>query len=108
MNALIPIGAIILGGAIGYSFGAIQMAALLRNKKRQDEGKLRSGWSIMPHSFGRVAILILILAVIQLALPEFFRDRTAPWLISAGVVVGYGLTLVQQLRRRTDIGHAGR
>ncbi|HTY00518.1 MAG TPA: hypothetical protein VMG09_10860 [Bacteroidota bacterium] len=101
MKTLIPIGAIVLGAALGYLFGTIQMYALMKNRKRQEAGKLTSGWAAMPYSFGRVSILILILAVIQLVCPIFFEDAISPWLVSAGVVVGYGLTLFQQMRWRS-------
>ena len=97
---LILMAAVILGGIIGLAFGILQKKALLQHKKRQAEGKLRSGWSIMPGSMGRVALLLLTLAGVQLLFPLFFQGSTAPWLVSAGVVIGYGVALFWQLRRR--------
>ena len=98
LNILVPAGAIILGGIIGYAFGALQKKALLQHKKRQDEGKLGSGWAIMPGSMGRVAILLIALAALQLLFPIFFEGSTIPWLVSGGVVIGYGAELFHQLR----------
>ena len=89
---------------IGYAFGALQKKALRYHKKLQEEGKLGSAWSIMPGSMGRVAILLIVLASMQLMFPVFFEGSTIPWLVSAGVVIGYGAELLAQLRRRTTLG----
>jgi len=98
VSMLIPAGAIVLGGIIGFAFGALQKKALLAHKKRQEEGKLGSGWAIMPGSMGRVAVLLVTLALVQIIFPMFFEGSTIPWLVSAGVVIGYGAALFLQLR----------
>lgn len=98
MNAFIPACGFILGGAIGYVFGAIQNAALLKNKGRQEKGALNSGWRVMPGSTGRVAMLLMVLALVQLLCPMFFDESSTQWLVSAGVLVGYGWTLLHKLR----------
>jgi len=97
---LIPIGATILGGIIGFAFGALQKNALLRHTKRQEEGNMGSGWAMMPGSTGRVAVLLVTLAVVQAALPMFFEGRGTPWLVSAGIVIGYGLASLHRIRQR--------
>jgi hypothetical protein len=99
-NILISIGAAILGGIIGFAFGALQRRALLRHTKRQEEGNLVSGWALTPASTGRVAVLLVTLAAVQAALPMFFQGRGTPWLVSAGVVIGYGLASLHRIRRR--------
>ena len=99
VELLIPAGALILGAMIGYTFGAVQKKALLRHKKLQEEGKLGSGWAIMPGSMGRVAVLVVTLAALQIVLPAFFEGSTVPWLVTAGVVIGYGAALLRQFRR---------
>ena len=101
MNFILPFGAIIIGAAIGYVFGAIQHAALLYNKRRQENGNLKNGWILMPGSMGRVAILMVVMALVQVLCPIFFDDTTTQWLISVGVVLGYGWTLLQQLRQHS-------
>ena len=86
------------GVVIGYAFGLLQQAALRRNEQRQRTGKLNSGWSLMPGSGGRVALLLIVLALIQVVCPLLFRDGTQ-WWVSGGVVAGYGWTLLRQLLR---------
>lgn len=98
--SLIPFAAIIIGAGIGYLFGAIQNSALLKNKKLNENGKLKSGWFVMPGSFSRIAILLIVLALIQAGLPVFFQGNIQ-WLVSAGLVLGYGWTMVKRLRERT-------
>ena len=96
---LLPICGVILGGVIGFVFGSIQKAALERHRKFQKEGDLKSGWAIIPGSMGRTALLLAILGAVQLACPMFFDGSNIQWMVSAGVVIGYGWTLLQQLRR---------
>ena len=97
---LLPLGALILGSVIGLAFGSIQNAALLRNKKRERQGNLHSGWSLMPGSMRRVAFLLIALALVQIACPMFFEREGMQWIVSAGVVLGYGWTLLDQFRLR--------
>ncbi len=87
------------GGVIGLAFGTLQQAALRRHEQREQSGKLKNGWSLMPGSGGRVACLLLGLALVQLICPLLFADGTQ-WWVSAGLVLGYGSMLYQQLRHR--------
>ena len=94
-------GAAIVGAVIGLGFGTVQNAALRRHERRQSAGKLNSGWSLMPGSFTRVAILMIALAVVQVVCPMLFSPGSAsPWFVSGGLVLGYGWTLFAQLRHR--------
>jgi hypothetical protein len=90
--------ALLAGAAIGYAFGLFQNLARRQNERLQDAGKLRSGWSLMPGSGTRVALLLITLALIQLVCPLLFRDGTQ-WWVSAGVLVGYGWTLFVRLQK---------
>jgi hypothetical protein len=87
------------GTAIGYGFGLIQTVAQRRNERRQQDGRLKSGWSVMPGSGLRVAYLLIVLAAIQVVCPMFFADGVQ-WWISAGVAGGYGSLLFKQLQER--------
>jgi len=87
------------GGAIGYAFGLLQAVALLRHEKQQQSGVLKNGWTLFPGSGARVACLLLALALVQLVCPLLFVAGTQ-WLVSAGVLVGYGWTLFHQMRQR--------
>ena len=100
-SGLLPTLAIIIGGIIGIFFGSIQNAALLRNKKLQENGKLKNGWLIMPGSFSRIAILLIVLIIIQIGIPVFFEGNFQ-WLVSAGILIGYGLTFVKKLKQRAS------
>jgi hypothetical protein len=95
-RALVAVAA---GGAIGYAFGLMQAVALRRHEQQQRTGTLKSGWSLMPGSGARVAYLLVALALVQFVCPLLFVAGTQ-WLVSAGVLLGYGWTLFLQLRRR--------
>lgn len=94
-----PATALVAGLSIGYAFGLIQDAAARRNQQRQESGRLQSGWSLMPGSMTRVAMLLLALALVQLACPLLFTHYSQ-WCVSGGVMAGYGAVLWQQLRKR--------
>src|SRR3954466_82718 len=81
--------ALACGAVIGYAFGLLQQAALRRHELREQTGKLKSGWSLMPGSGARVAYLLIALALVQLVCPLLFVDGVQ-WIVSAGVVLGYG------------------
>ncbi len=100
LTELVPAAAFLIGGIIGYLFGAIQNIALLRNKKLRESGKLKTGWLIMPGSFSRIATLMVLLVVVQIGLPVLFRGNIE-WIVSAGLILGYGWTMVKRLRERS-------
>jgi hypothetical protein len=87
------------GGGIGLAFGLIQNSALRRNAARQQDGRLNNGWAVMPGSMRRVAYLVFALVAIQVICPFIFANGVQWWL-SGGVVVGYGFSLISQLRQR--------
>ena len=86
------------GGAIGYAFGLLQQAALRQHEQQERDGKLKNGWSLMPGSGVRVAYLLVALALVQLVCPLLFTDGTQ-WIVSGGVLLGYGWTLFRRLRQ---------
>lgn len=96
LRALVALAA---GGVIGLGFGTIQQAAQRRHEKLEREGRLSSGWAIMPGSGRRVAYLLIALALVQFVCPVLFTDGVQ-WWVSAGLLAGYGWLLLQQLRRR--------
>ena len=91
--------ALLAGGFVGYAFGTIQQMALRRNEKRQQSGRLNSGWAVMPGSGRRVAYLLIALVLVQLICPLFFVNGSQ-WWVSGGVVTAYGIILYRQLRQR--------
>lgn len=95
--------ALIVGGLVGFAFGALQNSARSRHQKLQDEGKFKSGWGIMPGSGRRIVYLLVALALVQIICPLLFVPSTQ-WLVSAGVVLGYGWMLFRQLRQRQAAG----
>ena len=105
ITILLSIAGIMLGGFIGFSFGTLQNNAQRKYNEKQNSGKFNSGWSVIPGSMRRTAYLLMLLAGIQVLCPFFFDAGNVQWLISAGVVIGYGWTLFMQLRG-TTISHA--
>lgn len=104
LNALLLLGALLLGGIMGFVFGSIQNAASVHHRKLQQGGQLNSGWALMPGSMRRTAFLLIALVVVQIACPLFFESATVQWLVSAGIVLGYGWTLLKKLRDRSAYG----
>jgi hypothetical protein len=98
-NMLASVTAVIVGGIIGAGFGMIQNKARRKNEERQTKGELTSGWAVMPGSGTRVAYFLVALVLIQWICPLLFSDGTQ-WWVSGGVVLGYGVMLLLQLRQR--------
>jgi MFS family permease len=96
--ALSALGGLVAGGIVGVAFGVIQSAAQRKYELRQRRGKSTSGWLVMPGSFTRVAFLMIALVIVQVLLPSLFLSNIQ-WLVSAGVVLGYGWILFQQVHR---------
>jgi hypothetical protein len=92
--------ALIIGGSIGLLFGLFQNAAIKRNKELQEKGKIGSNFSLMPGSMTRVAMLLILLVAIQVTCPIFFKSNVQ-WFVSAGVLLGYGWTLLKKLISHT-------
>jgi len=98
-SLLYSILALLTGGAIGLLFGIIQNQALQKNKKLQKQGKLKRSSLIMPGSFTRIAVLLFVLALVQITCPIFFSGNIQ-WLVSAGILISYAFTLLKQLNNR--------
>jgi amino acid transporter len=98
-TTLLTIAGFIVGGLIGLAFGAVQNVALRRNEKRQESGHLKSGWMVMPGSMSRVAFLMVALVLVQIGMPMLF-DGISQWMVSAGLVLGYGWMLYFEMRRK--------
>jgi len=91
--------AVIIGGVMGYGFGKIQMLAQERYTRLQKSRGSKSGMTIIPGSLQRTSLFLLLLILIQIGLPALFAGNIQ-WLVSAGVLIGYGWTLLQKLRER--------
>ena len=99
VTVLLPILGLCVGGLIGLAFGVIQREAKRRNEKRQEYGKFSSAWRIVPGSMTRVALFMAVLVLIQIGLPVIF-DGNIQWIVSAGVVLGYGWMLFREYRHQ--------
>ena len=97
-STLLIVSAVLLGLTVGLLFGWIQAAAGRRHERLQSAGRLSSGWALVPGSFRRVAYLLIALVVIQVGCPLMFARFQ--WFVSGGLALGYGWTLLQELRRR--------
>jgi|SRR5882724_6409721 len=100
ITMLASIAALIVGGIIGLAFGQLQNVARRRNEQKEQEGKFKSGWSLMPGSGVRVAYLLITLVLIQIICPMLFKNGSTQWWVSGGVILGYGVMLALQLRER--------
>ena len=103
VDAVLALGGFVLGGVLGFVFGTIQRGALLRNLEAQRISGRPKGGNPMAGSFRRTAFLLLALVLVQVACPMFFESATIQWIVSAGVVVGYGWTLLKKMK--TDVAY---
>ncbi len=99
LDVLRVLAGLAAGGVIGFGFGQLQEAALRQHTKLEKAGKLKTAWSLIPGSGGRVAYLLIALVLIQLICPLLFADGTQ-WMVSAGLLLGYGWMLLAKLRTR--------
>jgi hypothetical protein len=102
LHTFLPVGGFTLGAMIGFGFGSFQDAALRRNQRAQESAHHESGWVVLSSSMQRITFLLIVLMAIQLACPIFFAGETLPWVVSAGVVVGYGVKWLKKQRARTS------
>ena len=100
MAVLLPLGGFALGAAIGLAFGMTQRSAFRRHTNLEHRVGLRSGWALVPGSFQRTALFLIALGLVQVVFPILFEGNTLQWVVSAGIILGYGWTLVQRLRAR--------
>jgi uncharacterized BrkB/YihY/UPF0761 family membrane protein len=97
---LLSVVGLVVGAVVGFTFGTIQNAAFRRNEGRRLAAGEKSGWSYIPGSMTRVALLLIALVLIQVFLPMLFNGNFQ-WVVSAGVVIGYGWSLFR-LRRKSE------
>jgi len=83
--------ALIIGGLIGKLFGSMQNTALTHNKRMQ-----KKTWVLISSSVTRIIILLLMLVLVQILFPFLF-DGITRWLVSMGVIFGYGWSILQRL-----------
>jgi hypothetical protein len=93
------IAALLAGGIIGFAFGALQNTALRRHTRLQQQGELKQNPVVMPGSMRRVAWFVVVLVLVQFLCPLLFVDGSQ-WLVTAGVVIGYGSQLFRKFRQR--------
>ena|SRR5882672_1359951 len=99
INMIQELAGLTVGVLIGAGFGKVQDAARKHNEKKQADGKLNNGWSLMPRSGARVAYFLIVLVLIQLICPMLFQEGVQ-WWVFGGVGAGYGFMLYLQLRKR--------
>ena len=97
---ILPTGGFILGFALGCGFGLIQHETFAHTRLGQID-KLASSWAGISDSWARSIFLLVMLTFFQTAFTLLFGDNDIQWILSAGVVLGYAWTLVQQFRQET-------
>jgi hypothetical protein len=99
---IISLGALIIGLGVGVTFGTLQHKALLRDQIKQANKDYKKRRLVVPSSFRRIFYLVISLLVIQYAAPILFHTSSTQWVLTAGIIVGYGWTLVRRLRTHKD------
>ena len=78
---------LVLGLGIGTGFAALQLLALRRHEQKTPS----KSWSLLPGSAGRVALLLIALALVQVIFP-----KANLWWMTGGVI---GAVLISMLWR---------
>ncbi len=106
MYTILSIGAVIFGIGIGVVFGTLQHKALLRDQAQQANKGHKRRRLVIPSSFRRIFYLVMLLMVIQYVAPMLFKNASIQWILTAGIIIGYGWTLVRRLRTyKNDYTH---
>ncbi len=87
------------GAAVGWLFGLLQDQARRRYERLQQAGALRNEWAVVRGSSRRVMLLLIALGLAQIFCPSLFT-RGRQWWFSGGVLAGYALALLRQVRLR--------
>ncbi len=98
MYTLLSAGAVIFGIGTGITFGTLQHKALLRDQQMQSAKEYKKRRLVVPSSFRRIFYLVIMLMVIQYTAPMLFKNTSTQWILTAGIIIGYGWTLVRRLR----------
>ena len=101
---ILPGGGFILGIAIGCGFGLLQDSRFALHKSLGKIDKLASSWAGLPGPSARSIFLLVMLTLFQATFTLIFGNNGIQWIVSAGVVLGYAGTLVQQIRQSTFYG----
>jgi hypothetical protein len=100
--SLTSAAALAVGVVIGFLFGVVQNAALARNRKKLNDKRSHvTPWGAVPGSMSRVAMLLVVLVAVQVCCPMLFSGDVQ-WLISAGVLLGYGWSFMKKLQQRAE------
>ena len=92
MNTSVYLG-IIVGAVIGGAFAWLQLLALRRNELLEKQEKVPTLLRQVPGSGGRVAFLLMALALAQV----LFQKASVVWM-AAGVAVAYAIPFVMRLK----------
>ena len=98
MYTILSISGLLTGVAVGVTFGMFQHRALLRDQKQQETKGVQKRRLVVPSSFRRIFYLVITLLVIQIVCPILFKESAIQWIITAGIIVGYGWTLLKRIR----------
>ncbi len=98
---ILPAGEFIFGILLGGAFGVMHDTTLAMNKIFARIDQLASDWAAMPGPLARSTFLLVMLTQFQVTFTLLFGDNGFQWIISAGVVLGYALTLLQEFRQRS-------
>ena len=98
---ILPAGGFILGIFISCGFGLIQDSAFVFHRRLSRIDNLANNWAGLSGSSARSMFLLEMLTLFHVAWSIIFGNNGIRWLVSAGVVLGYAWTLVQQSRQKT-------
>ena len=97
---ILPAAGFIFGIALGCGFGFIQHETFAHTRLGRID-KLASSWAGISGSWARSIFLLVMLTFFQTAFTLLFGNNDIQWILSAGVVLGYAWTLLQQSREET-------
>ncbi|HUK81403.1 MAG TPA: ATP synthase subunit I [Verrucomicrobiae bacterium] len=85
---------LLVGLMIGGVYALWQLRALARHEKFQrEQGQLPRVASMLPGSFTRIAVLLIVLVLAQVVFPK----ASVLW-VAVGVAIGYGVPFAWRLK----------
>ena len=97
---IFPAAGFFAGVFLGWVFGSIHDVKFIVHGMLRRFDEFAVGWVALPAPFARSIFLVVMLTWFQTAVALLFDDGGIPWIMSAGVLLGYAWTLVRQIHRR--------
>jgi len=89
---------VVLGGGFGGVYAALQLSALHKNERRQQQGKPIRVGGMVPGSMMRVALLLIVLVLVQVLVPNEQKTTKFYWSLTISLGLTYAVPFFLKLK----------